>query len=282
MKTGIFYNISNKDYHEGEGISKSGLDLIARSPLHYIEAKNSPRKETTDMLLGTVFHAAVLEPDVFNDRYVAAPEGIDRRTKAGREEYAAFELEVIEKGLTVVGKDVIETALAMRDALWRDGSAATLLYGLQGKTELMGRSEMSVYWEDKEVQEKACYWSEPCKCRPDFFNSDGIVVDLKSTTDARESEFARSVAKFRYYVQNAYYMDGLKAAGLCPREFVFIAVEKTPPYGVNVYILDNEAVSMGRDKYKANLETYFKCAKANKWPGYAQGIRVLGLPGWVE
>ena len=35
MKPGIYIGLANEQYHAAEGISKSGLDLIARSPYLY-------------------------------------------------------------------------------------------------------------------------------------------------------------------------------------------------------------------------------------------------------
>ena len=83
MKTGLFAGISNAAYHAGDGISKSGLDLIARSPLHYFAKYRSPDRErdepTEAMKLGTAVHSAVLEPESFASDYIVVPADAPRR-----------------------------------------------------------------------------------------------------------------------------------------------------------------------------------------------------------
>lgn len=72
MKPGIYHNISNEDYHGGEGISKSGLDLIAKSPAHYKAVIDgiTVREPTKAQALGTAFHELLLEPELFWFKYV--------------------------------------------------------------------------------------------------------------------------------------------------------------------------------------------------------------------
>lgn len=70
---GIYNDISNADYHGGPGISKSGLDLIAKSPahLHWAQtAANDNRAPTAAQRIGTAAHALILEPEVFAREYV--------------------------------------------------------------------------------------------------------------------------------------------------------------------------------------------------------------------
>lgn len=72
MNPGIYDNISNEDYHRGEGISKSGLDLIAKSPAHYKAVIDgiTVREPTEAQSLGTLFHEMLLEPDLFWSKHV--------------------------------------------------------------------------------------------------------------------------------------------------------------------------------------------------------------------
>lgn len=156
----------------------------------------------------------------------------------------------------------------MRDAVMAHPAASALL------TRIPGRAEQSIYWHDPIT-------GVLCRCRPDWWRNDNLPIDLKTTEDASPEGFARSIAKFRYDVQAAFYLDGIElATGKRPQNFVFIAVEKKPPYAVGVYVLDAETLEIGRGLYREDLDNYAKCAKADVWPGYGDKIQTINLPGW--
>lgn len=73
MEPGIYDNLTNAEYHGGAGISKSGLDLIAKSPAHYYHAVNAAndneRVPTSAQAFGTAFHSMLLEPEEFQKLY---------------------------------------------------------------------------------------------------------------------------------------------------------------------------------------------------------------------
>ena len=64
--------MTNTEYHAHKAVSKSDLDLIHRSPLHYRSAKEMPREQTETLLLGSVVHKLVLEPEDFDNEYAVA------------------------------------------------------------------------------------------------------------------------------------------------------------------------------------------------------------------
>lgn len=145
-----------------------------------------------------------------------------------------------------------------------------------------GRAELSAYWEDPIT-------GLLCRCRPDYWRKDGILVDVKTTEDASPEEFARSVVNWRYHVQSPYYLDGiaeLADAGLLPegyarpKAFVFLVVEKKAPYAVAVYALTPESMDMGRLEYRQDLDTLHECMTSGRWPGYGDAVQYLGLPEW--
>ncbi|HHR6276606.1 TPA: PD-(D/E)XK nuclease-like domain-containing protein, partial [Providencia alcalifaciens] len=78
-----------------------------------------------------------------------------------------------------------------------------------------------------------------------------------------------------------FYSDGYKSlTGEMP-VFVFLAVSTTincGRYPVRVFVLDEQAKSVGRTSYKQNLFTYAECLKTGEWAG----IRTLSLPHWAK
>ncbi|EFA3840399.1 exodeoxyribonuclease VIII, partial [Escherichia coli] len=101
IEPGIYYGISNENYHVGPGVSKSQLDDIADTPALYLWRKNAPvdNTKTKTLDLGTAFHCRVLEPEEFSNRFIVAPE-FNRRTNAGKEEEKAFLMECASTGKT--------------------------------------------------------------------------------------------------------------------------------------------------------------------------------------
>ena len=140
-----------------------------------------------------------------------------------------------------------------------------------------GIAEKTIIWDDLAT-------GAPCKARPDFVTQrmgSTFIVDLKTTEDASPRGFSRSAYKYRYHVQAAFYLDGYEQAhGVTPEAFIFIAVEKNPPYLVACYIYGPEDLSLARETYRANLATYLECRNSNSWPGYPEIINPLELPNY--
>jgi exodeoxyribonuclease VIII len=161
----------------------------------------------------------------------------------------------------------------MRDAVHAHPIALALLTGKPGV------AERSVYWVDEAT-------GELCRCRPDFWREDDIVVDLKTTEDASAEGFSKSIANWSYDTQDAFYRDGCAAVGRPLRAFVFLAVEKSArvvegqPLGVAVYQLDEAGRELGRAKYRQDLATYAECKRTNKWPCYSDKLETISLPAW--
>jgi exodeoxyribonuclease VIII len=264
--------LENADYHRHSAVSKSHLDLVARSPKHYWARYLDPNRvepePTPAMLMGTALHTHVLELDQWDARYVMAPEGIDRRTKQGKAEWEAFS--VAATGRTVISKADADTVMRMARSVFEHPAAAMLL-GMAGK------AETTWMWTDEAT-------GLECKCRPDWLTDDHrLIVDLKTTEDASPKGFQKSVAAWRYHVQAAWYLGGLtQATGTCPDQFIFIVVEKKPPYAVAVYAADADMIAAGAKQARLDLDTLAVCKAADAWPGYSDQIETISLPPWMR
>lgn len=259
-------SLTNAEYHAHPAVSKSGLDQVRRSPLHYWNRYLNPDRviepPTAAMVLGSALHARVLEPQVFADEYIVAPEGIDRRTKEGKLRWADFESEA--EGRTVLKAEDAAQIEAMAAAVHAHPAARMIL-------RLPGVCEQSYFWKDAAT-------GEECKCRPDWHSDDRtIIADVKTTEDASPKGFARSVLKYRYHVQAAFYSQGIGA-----EQFLFIAVEKKPPFAVAVYVTPQELVERGAQEAAEDLRLLATCRADNAWPGYGDEIQALSVPKWLQ
>ena len=71
-------------YSQIEAMNWSRLKVIDKSPLAFQWALRHPREETEAMAFGTAFHLALLEPELFQESYVVAPDFGDLRAVEGR------------------------------------------------------------------------------------------------------------------------------------------------------------------------------------------------------
>lgn len=119
------------------------------------------------------------------------------------------------------------------------------------------------------------------KARPDFLRQGHIIVDVKTTIDAEPGWFAKEIGNRMYHVSAAYYLDVVSSVlGQKFDQFIILAVEKSPPYGVSVHLLDEGSVEAGRVLYKRALKILSECRKTNEWPAYPDEILNTAIPPW--
>jgi hypothetical protein len=263
--------MDNATYHAHSAVSKSHLDLVAKSPLHYwsryLDANRVPQEPTAAMQIGSAVHTHILEIDQWDAQYVVAPAGIDRRTKVGKAEWDVFQTAIGTR--TVISREDADLVMRIGRSVLSHPAAAYLL-GLPGK------AETTHMWVDEAT-------GLQCKCRPDWLLDDGsMIVDLKTTEDASPRGFQKSIAQWRYHIQASFYLDGLQhATGKRPEQFVFIAVEKKPPYVCAVYVADQQMIEIGAATARRDLDKLNVCKAADYWPGYSDGIEQINLPPWM-
>lgn len=267
MKPGIYFDISNEDYHAGDGVSKSQLDMVAMSPalLKWQKAAPVDTEKLKALDMGTALHCLLLEPEEFDKRFIVAPE-FNRRTTKGKADEASFLRDVDGMGMTVMDDEQGRKLQLMRDSAMAHPAARWML-------EAQGHCEASMYWNDEET-------GELCRIRPDKWLRDfNAIVDVKKVADMER--FARHIQEFRYHVQDAMYREGaLKATGQ-PHGFFFLAVSETIDcgrYPVRVFELDAADVDAGHALFRRDLNTYHQCRTSNDWGG----VETIKRPEWAR
>lgn len=265
ISPGYYTDISNQAYHSGPGVSKSQLDLLHTCPALLQWAKAAPEDEENKSALnvGDAVHAILLEPARFPAEY-AVWSGAPRNTKAGKEEWEEFEKHL--NGRTVLSTEECRKIELIRESVLAHPHARWMV-------EAAGDVEASIYWNDLAT-------GLLCRCRPDkLITKFGWIVDVKTTADM--SRFSRSVYDYRYHVQDPFYSDGYAAHfGESPAGFVFLVVSTSIEcgrYPVRLFVLDQEAKSIGRKTYQIDLATLYSCQQSGEWPA----IETLSLPRWA-
>lgn len=248
----------NDAYHAFDGISKSGLDLVARSPAHYFyRAQHEPSRA---MVIGSATHAAIFEPDVFAKQYMLLKDVTDRRASAYKEA-----VKVHGEDNVLTGKEA-DSVAGMQAALQLNPNAKALL-------DADGWPEVAAFATDPVT-------GVLVKCKFDKLLNTLHAIDLKTTQDLRE--FAKSVANYRYHVQQAFYSDVFEwATGLQLNAFDFLAVEKDAPNASRIFVIDTPSVDYGRKLYREALNTYAECLSKNEWPMPDGGTEYITLPSWA-
>lgn len=241
-------------YNEMDGVRRSDLWLINKSPLHYIHAMMEEREQTPALIFGAAAHKMLLEPDTFLDEFILAPK-VDRRTKVGRESWKLFEETCLHEHLTVISEDDFDRIRDMVMAV-RDHAMAALL--------LEGEHEKVFQWTDDMT-------GELCKCKVDClteFDGKPYIVDYKTTDSCEDGHFERSCRKYGYQFQAGMYCEGVFQNTFEECGFAFIAQEKKKPYAVRVYMCDPDWVKRGYDKFRELIGIYHQCRMTGNWYGY--------------
>jgi len=169
---------------------------------------------TEAFLIGSALDCRLLDRD-YSSRYAVAPK-VDRRTNAGKAQWAAFE--AANAGKTILTLEQGELVQQMAYSLLRSES-------LDGVFE--NCTKASVCTE---------LFGYPVKSEFDLFNPNSThLLDLKTCRDVSRKWFANAFLDYGYAEQATFYLTAAQAAGLEKKIFDFIGVEKEPPWAVKVY-----------------------------------------------
>lgn len=269
--SGVFKNISNEDYHSRkEFISRSAIMDFMKSPYHYWAKHINPNRpvmeQTPSMMLGSAFHAMMLEPDLFRENYTLKPQKMLLKD-VGREAYEEYKLlcENLEKGNKFVLEPADYNTLVNMEAKFLLNEQALQLIR-------DGRIENSFFWQDE-------HSGLFLKARPDVLH-ENMIVDLKTCSDASPRAYQSEMVKYGYHVQGAMIRDAVEVIeGRRINNVINICIETKYPYAIGIYIIDEFALDEGKAKYKQACLDIKNAIVHNKYDDF--GIQTISLPKWA-
>lgn len=263
--------MNEREYNEASGIRRSDLWRMEDSPEKFKYFLDHPIEQTPAMAFGSACHKFVLENEDFPKEYALAPN-VDKRTKAGKEEWETFMASIGDR--TPISMDDNQIMIDMFLAIERNPLAKKLIFG-------KGETEVPFFWTDPET-------GETCKVKLDRlvkYNRKWYVVDYKTTACAETFRFNSDIWKMGYFMQAGMYCEGVKVAKKLRKlpGFLFVAQEKKAPYSVNVIEVSEEVMNAGVAKFHQLLEKYHDCKALDQWPGYCGDVpNDSYVPGWME
>ncbi len=251
-------------YQKSEGISNTMLGWLEPplTPAHFKArwiTKEIVEEETPSLRMGQLTHRCILEPDTMEGAFYVKPEGMKFTTKDGiawRDSHA---------DRTILTADEANDVTRMRDSVWRHPIARRVIEKSQKERNLFAKDSTEILR----------------KCRCDLLPSSGnALADLKTCGSAHPDEFAKNIADYGYHRQAAFYLAITKLLGMEFTRWLFICVEKTPPYAVAVHALDPTALDYGAMLVNRDLQVYRNCLESGEWPAFGNEVGFVSLPPW--
>lgn len=234
--------LSNHDYHAYKDHFSSTFikNVHKHSVGKALEPFNPDDNLSAALVFGDAFHEH-MELGYLSDRFAIRPDGLDGRTKEGKEWLSENSHKLVLKL-----KD-LEDIYGMSEACM----ALPLVNGLFEHPNLERRSEWSFFAEGDEKPFEGMKF----RVRPDdhFVRKDTgmieAVLDWKSCQDLSKL-LKYGFFDLGYDIQAVFYCDVL---GIDPRKFYFVCVEKSAPYSARVVTLSPDSIDRARSRMRGAM-----------------------------
>lgn len=274
----MIYDMGDHIYHNKEcpGITRSMLNEFAKAPIDFIHGQKNPsqKKQTDEMIFGTNFHHASLFPKTFRENHVVIPKLKGVRGNTIADQLAKIESENPNKIL--IEQEDLDRIYEMHDSLTRHRS-------------------FTDYFLNKDSYRETTFFHDHkgilFRVKPDIaiIPQSGSVklIDIKTCKKggAEKHEFSKYLyGEGRLYAQAALYSICVASALKLDHqpEFIFLAIEKEPPYKIATHKLSDEYFQWACDKILYEMDYFKECALQDKWPSYPDEIQSIELPYFLK
>jgi len=252
-------------------LSFSSLKAFRNSPNDFIDYVFREKKQTDAMLLGTLIHCLVLEPERFEDRFTVLDDadkiaeiggGNPRATKVYKEWKAEFLSTCTGE---VIPLNQFQQATIIAANITHNRAAKKIL-------NLCPNREVRLEWKFKNFGFTGYYDAGGAKIR----------VDIKKVPDASPRAAQRTIISMWYHGQAAMYLTAEKT--MLP--FYIICCDAKG--GVSVHKLDKSLIQQGLQDYSDIVDKFNECLLKENfnqsydfWAESYDGIYVCDKPAYM-
>lgn len=242
------------------------------------------QKETKATILGSAIHALILERKKvdecfwifrkpFPDKTMAFTANKEAKAKqeienAGKQVIDELDYDNIIKLSENVNTFISRNMFDSPEAIIEHSFYAKIIFDSEGTfqkvEDIKDFAELEGDKKDKE------HIIIPICTKPDLLRPDiGIDLDVKTCVSAHPNKFSKDAYTLGYHIQVAMGLDITSAVMGVPIDtFLFLALEKTPPYLGAIYDAV-DFIEYGQSVYRKRLLHIYRYAKKNYFPGYS-------------
>ena len=260
-------------HYLGESISLGRAAELLKIPWPDLRARFLRHAPTDATRLGSAIHAALLESDRFDEKYILTPI----RGKG----LLDYKIELQQEGYVMCSQKMLDIARCARENAHNHPLFAKLLAGIKRE-----HVEQSFFFEWGMMRDEFHQWVG--KMRPDLCRDDiGMWVDIKSTRKIDPYGWCAESAKYGYDVTKAWYQFGID---ICQNQgwikpidtYLFAVVENDFPCRVEVYEMGGATTQLGKDRMAAAISRIADCLIAGDWPSERNtDVRPFEHPDYV-
>ena len=259
--------LTNEEYHgDKTAVSSSVLkrfEKSAASVLCYYMTRDH-EDEAEHFRLGRAIHCASLEPKKFIEVVVKQPEFSGTGSRKEKADWIAAQA---------------KTAMILKEKEFLQ---------VEGMVNSILEYPDAVSFMNRGVPEISGYYRDPitgikCKLRPDLWDEElGILLDVKSCVDCSPYAFSKKIKDYGYHLSMAMYSEGIyQITGKRPKDCIFLAVEKKPPYECAIYFCKPEMLQKGYEEYNFAMQKLKFCLETKTWPRRQSEGEEIDLPQYV-
>ena len=252
-----FPDMDNAYYHQSPGVSSSTLRRFRQSQLHAMQEVVEP---TTAMQIGSAAHSLIVEGENAFNNEVAVISG-SPYTNANKQ----LKRDYLDRGMLVITQDKRDMLFHMKDNLIEE--ARKFLDVDQGEYPgvFVKPYENALYWWEQDVLLKLRSDVIRHPVVQPYSDESIVVIDYKTTSDCSVSGFTRSIRRYQYDLQAAFYRRGYQRAGFKVEDFLFVAQETKHPYATKIFKMNDEDMDRGWEQLEKSLVD-FKTVKDGEKP----------------
>lgn len=299
FRNGIFPDLDYATYRSIPAINISTLAWADESAAHLKAAIDGTmdKKESEDLAYGTALHARVLEPEFYYKRYVVSMPCSAILKSGDRKGLACG-----ERGRYLVGEQWFcgkhasagsnQASLTISEETARSIEMAFDRISAHPIVRLVnqrGAFECTICFTISDMGLHSCPLDAKVRLDKLILPTDRwpcTILDLKKVGHgaANQDDVENSIWRWKYDAKAAFYVDAVQRICGYNARFVWIFIEDSPPYTINVMEADRETIEIGRQRYQSWLGKYVVGKLSGEWPGHTDGTTIKrgGLPEHVR